>query len=104
MAAGHVHQGARSSTGTSAAFAACSAREISNSPRMYASQRSRVVAALLVHRVRAPGAQGIRKQVEHLPVQVALVADEGRDRLGGVAHQQALAHLGVAEALALGLT
>jgi hypothetical protein len=62
-----------------------------------------IVAALLVHRVRAPGAQGVGKQVEYLPVQVALIADEGRDRLGRVAHQEALAHLGVAEALALGL-
>ena len=58
---------------------------------MYASQRS------------PARPEGVREQVEHLPVEVALNADEGRDRLGRFTHEQALAHFGIPEALAVGL-
>ena len=92
-----------SSTGTSAAFAVVLGSRDLEQPADVGLPALAVVAALLVHRVGAPGSERIRQQVEHLPVEVALVADEGCDRLGRVAHEQALAHLGIPEAIAVGL-
>jgi hypothetical protein len=103
VAAGHVHLSARLLDGNEARIGSMLSPRDLEQPADVRLPAFAIVAALFVHRVRAPGAQGVGKQVEYLPVEVALVADEGRDRLGRVAHKQALAHLGVAEALALSL-